>query len=60
MDKDQNNNNIDLIKEGINQLDSALSNFIEIKGCDHATAISRVAHGLLEMAQLAYTIYKAK
>ena len=59
-DETTNKQNTDLMQEGIKQLDSAMSHFSNIKGCDHGDSITRVTHGLIDMAQLIFSIYKAR
>jgi len=59
-DESTNKQNTDSMQEGIKQLDGAMSHFMEIKGCDHGDAITRITHGLIDMAQLVYGFYKSK
>lgn len=48
----------ELVKNGMQYLDDALSYFMEIKGCEKGSVIANVVHGAIVLAESLYEIKK--
>lgn len=50
--------NEELVKDGLLLLDRSLSHFMAVQGCEKSSAISKIIHGAIILAETIYAIKK--